>query len=134
MHYLGLYALVLPVAFVIDMVWIGLVANRFYREQLGDLFATNIVWPAAIIFYLFYIAALLFFAVAPAIEARSFAKALLLGAALGFTAYMTYDLTNLAVIRNWPLLMSVVDIVWGTLMSSAVAGMAYLIATKLLHF
>lgn len=127
-QFLILFATALPIAFVIDLLWIGVVANRFYRESLGDLFAPNINWVAAIIFYIIFIAALTFFAIVPAIEAGNVWRAVMLGAFLGLTAYATYDLTNLAVIRNWPVLMSVVDMIWGTVMSASIAGITYLVA------
>lgn len=127
-----LYFVTLPILFVIDIVWIGLVANRFYKEQMGDLFAPTINWPPAVLFYLIYIAAIVFFVLTPALEKQSLWYAILAGAFLGLTAYATYDLTNLAVVRNWPLLMSVVDIIWGAFLTAAVSGVAYLIATTFL--
>jgi len=127
-----LYFVTLPILFVIDIVWIGLVANRFYKEQMGDLFAPTINWPAALAFYAIYIAAIVFFVLMPALEKQSLWYAVLAGAFLGLTAYATYDLTNLAVVRNWPVLMSFVDIVWGAFMTGAVSGAVYLIATTFL--
>lgn len=127
---LTLFCIALPLGAVIDLLWIGVVAQSFYREQLGSLFAPTIIWQAALLFYVFYIFAIIGFAVLPALKERSFKKALLLGAGLGFTAYMTYDLTNLAVISNWPLLMSIVDMVWGTLLTMGISGGTYLIAVK----
>lgn len=127
---LTLFCIALPLGAVIDLFWIGVVSINFYREQLGNLFAPTIVWQAALLFYVFYILAIIGFAVLPALKAHSLKKALLLGAGLGFTAYMTYDLTNLAVIRDWPLLMSVVDIAWGTFFTTLISGMTYVVATK----
>ena len=112
--YVVLYLATVPVFFVIDLVWLGVIARDFYRDQLGPLMADQIVWPVAILFYLLFIAGLIFFAVVPAIEARSWTRALVLGAAFGFFAYATYDLTNLATLRDWPPLLTVVDIAWGT--------------------
>lgn len=126
--FLTLFLTALPIALVIDLLWIGVVANRFYRDSLGELFAPNVNWVAALIFYAIFIAALTFFAIMPAIEAGSVWRAVMLGAFLGLTAYATYDLTNLAVIRNWPVFMSLVDMLWGTVMSASIAGITYLVA------
>jgi len=128
---LTLFCIALPLGAVIDLFWIGVVSIDFYREQLGSLFAPTIVWQAALLLYVFYIFAIIGFAVLPALKERSFKKSLLLGAGLGFTAYMTYDLTNLAVIRDWPLLMSIVDMAWGTFFTMLISGATFLIANKL---
>jgi uncharacterized membrane protein len=128
-RFLTLCLTALPILAVIDLLWLGVVASRFYRESLGDLFAPEVNWMAAGLFYVIFIAGLTFFAIGPAIEARSIGVALGRGAFLGLLAYATYDLTNLAVIRNWPVLMSVVDIAWGTLMSAVVASLTYWVAT-----
>lgn len=129
MNFFALFFTALPIAFVIDMLWIGVVANRFYREQMGELFAPTIQWVPAVLFYLIFIAALTFFVIQPAVTNGSWTQALLWGAFFGLTAYATYDLTNLAVTRNWPLLMSIVDLVWGTVMSAGIATATYFIAT-----
>lgn len=125
-----LYLIAFPIAFIVDLLWIGVVANRFYRESLGEMFAPSVNWVPAVIFYLIYIAGLVFFVISPAIAKHSFVYAVGAGAFLGLIAYATYDLTNLAVIRNWPLLMSVVDIAWGVFMTALTSGATYLIATS----
>lgn len=132
LQYAALYLATVPVFFLIDLVWLGFIARDFYRGQLGSLMADPIVWPAAILFYLLFIAGILLFAVAPAIGAGSVVRALALGAAFGFFTYMTYDLTNLATIRGWPITMVVVDIAWGTVLAASVATASYLIGTRLL--
>ncbi len=125
-----LYLITIPVFFIIDMLWLGLIANKFYQSQLGFLLGP-VNWAAAIIFYLLYIVGIIIFAVQPALEAQSFMKAVLWGALFGFFAYATYDLTNLATIRNWPLLLTLVDIVWGTVLTATVAAISYLLGTIL---
>ena len=127
-----LYLVTLPVFLLIDLVWLGVVARDFYRSQIGSLMADPIVWWAAILFYLLLIAGIVFFAVMPAIDAGSWTKALLLGAAFGFFTYMTYDLTNLATLRGWPVLLAVVDIAWGTVLCGTVATVSYFIGTRVL--
>jgi uncharacterized membrane protein len=98
-RFLLLWLVTVPVFFLIDLVWLGVVARDFYRSQIGSLMAEPVVWWAAILFYLLSVAGIVFFAVLPAIDAGSWTKALLLGAAFGFFTYMTYDLTNLATLR-----------------------------------
>lgn len=129
--WLKLYLLTVPVFFLIDMVWLGFVARNFYKEQLHSLLSPQVNWTAALLFYFIYIAGILFFAVRPGLEAGSLARACLYGALFGFFTYATYDLTNLATLRDWPVLVSVVDIGWGTLLCTLVSGAAYLIGARL---
>jgi uncharacterized membrane protein len=127
-----LYLLTVPVFFVIDLIWLGLVARGFYRGQLGSLMADDVRWPVAIAFYLLWIVGLLLFAVLPAIERGEWPRALLLGAAFGFFTYATYDLTNLATLRDWPVALTVVDIAWGTILGGTVAVIAFLVGRNVL--
>jgi len=126
--YWKLLLIALPVFFAIDMVWLGLIARGFYRRQLGSLLADNANWIAAIVFYLIFIAGLVFFVVEPAVDAGSWVKALGYGAAFGFVTYATYDLTNLATLKDWPLLVTLVDLAWGAVLASSVAVATYAIA------
>jgi uncharacterized membrane protein len=112
----------------IDLVWLAVVARTFYRDQLGDLMAKQLNYPAALAFYLVYAAGLMFFAVRPA---DSWTEAAMLGAGFGFVAYATYDLTNLATIRSWPLALTMVDLIWGTALSAVTATAGYQIARAL---
>lgn len=121
------YLLTIPVFFLIDLVWLGFVAPKFYQAQIGFLLGP-IHWTAAALFYLVYIVGIVVFAVQPALAAGSLGKALLLGALFGFVAYATYDLTNLATIKDWPLLVTVVDLVWGTVLTGSVAAVSYYLA------
>jgi uncharacterized membrane protein len=129
--FLKLYAIALPVFFVIDMIWLGLVAKGFYQQQIGFLMKTNINWVAAIIFYLLFIAGLIVFVVTPAIDKNSWMVALGLGALFGLITYATYDLTNLATVKDWPLLVTIVDLLWGMTLAASVSVITYLIAYKL---
>ena len=126
--FIKLYAIALPVFFAIDMVWLGLVAKDFYRNQIGFLMAPNINWTAAIIFYLLFIAGLVLFVITPAIEKGSWMHALLFGALFGLVTYATYDLTNLATLKDWPLLVTIVDLIWGAVLAASVSTVTYLIA------
>jgi uncharacterized membrane protein len=126
-----LYLLTIPLFFAIDMLWLGFVAKNFYQTRLQHLLSPEVNWPAAFSFYFIYIAGILFFAVRPGLEAASLGKACLYGALFGFFTYATYDLTNLATLREWPMAVVVVDIAWGTLLCTLVGGGAYLIGSRL---
>lgn len=130
-QFIYLYLLTVPVFFLIDMVWLGTVAKSFYQNNLGYLLGP-INWPAAIIFYLLFIVGIIIFAVSPAIGAGSITKALVLGALFGFFTYATYDLTNLATVKDWPLIVVFVDIAWGMVLSGSVATLSFLIAKNVI--
>jgi uncharacterized membrane protein len=129
--FLKLYAIALPIFFAIDMLWLGVVAKNFYRAQIAQLLKTNVNWVAAIIFYLLFLAGLVFFVIEPAVAKKSLPEALLRGAFFGLVTYATYDLTNLAVAKDWPLSVTIVDLVWGTVLAASVAALTYLVATKI---
>ena len=122
-----IYLLTIPAFFFVDMLWLGLVATKFYKSQIGFLLGP-VNWVAAIIFYLLYIVGIIIFAVHPALVSGSLGKVALLGALFGFFAYATYDLTNLATVKDWPLLVTIVDIVWGTVLTGTVAALSYILA------
>ena len=126
-----LYAIALPVFFTIDMIWLGLVAKNFYRGQIGSLMKTDVNWVAAIIFYLIFISGLVVFVITPAMEKGSLSHALLFGALFGFVCYATYDLTNLAVAKDWPLLVTIVDLIWGAVLAASVSSVTDFIANKI---
>jgi len=131
MQTLGIYAITTVVFFAIDMLWLGFIARNFYRKHLGYLMAEQVVWAAALVFYFIYIGGILYFAILPALKAGSLQTALVNGALLGFLCYATYDLTNLATVKNWPILVTAVDLVWGALLTAATSGIAYMVAQKL---
>jgi uncharacterized membrane protein len=129
--FLKLYCIALPIFFGLDMVWLGVAAKNFYTKQIGFLMTPKVNWAAAILFYLLFLAGLVVFVIAPAVERDSWARALLLGALFGLITYATYDLTNLATLKDWPLALTVVDLTWGTLLAGSVSAGTYLIARKL---
>jgi len=129
--FIKLFLIALPVFFVIDMLWLVLVAKSFYQEQIGFLMKPNINWPAAIIFYLLFISGLVIFVISPAFEKHSWIHAILFGGLFGLITYATYDLTNLATLKDWPLLVTVVDLIWGTILASSISLITYLIANKI---
>ena len=118
--FLTLYLTSVPVFFAIDMFWLGVVAKDFYQSRLGELMG-DVNWPAAIVFYLVFLVGLTFFATYPAVIKGSLVQALILGALFGFFTYATYDLTNLATLKGWPLSVSLVDMLWGTVLGGLVA-------------
>ena len=128
---LSVYAVTLPIFFAIDLVWLGVVAKAFYRRHLGHLLAAEVNWPAAIVFYLVFIAGIVLFAVRPALEAGSAMRALAYGALFGFFTYATYDLTNHATMRDWPAIVTAVDLAWGTTLSALVAYFSYEVSHRL---
>jgi uncharacterized membrane protein len=129
--FVKLYLIALPVFFAIDFIWLALVARKFYVAQLGLLMKTNINWVAAITFYLLFIVGLVIFAIAPAIEKKSLTSAVIMGGLFGFFTYATYDLTNLATLKNWPLGVTVVDMIWGVVLAGSVSAITFFIASKL---
>ena len=128
LQYILIYLATLPVYFALDMLWIMVVAKSFYKTQFGTLLASSPNVFAGGAFYLSFLIGLLIFAVVPAIVSRDITHALLYGALFGFFAYMTYDLTNWATLREWSATLSVVDIAWGTFVSGVVAVASYWIA------
>jgi uncharacterized membrane protein len=125
-YYLKLYAATVVAFFAIDLVWLGLVARTFYRKYLGFLMASKVNWPAALIFYLLFVVGILVFAILPGLETGSLKTTVVRAALFGLIAYATYDLTNLATLKDWPVIVTVVDLVWGTLLSVAVSCVGYL--------
>jgi uncharacterized membrane protein len=129
--FIKLYAIALPVFLALDIVWLGLVAKNFYRDQIGSLMSSEINWAAAICFYLLFTVGLVLFVIAPAIAKNSWVHALVFGALFGVVTYATYDLSNLATLKNWPLLVTLVDLVWGATLAASVSTATYFVARKI---
>jgi uncharacterized membrane protein len=111
----------------IDMLWLTVIASKFYKSQIGHLMADKAKLLPAAIFYIIFIAAMVYFVIVPALEHQNMAQLLLSAAIFGFVTYATYDLTNMATLKDWPLLVTVVDLAWGTFISLAVSVITYLI-------
>ena len=126
-YYLKLYFATLIVFFAIDIIWLGLAARGFYQKHLGFLMAPSPNWFAAIVFYLLFIVGILVFVVVPGLKDNSLQTTLLRAALFGLITYATYDLTNLATLKDWPILVTVVDMIWGTLLSVAVSLASFMI-------
>lgn len=129
--YITAYIAAIIFFLVIDMLWLGGVAKKIYGRQLGKLMTRNIRWGAAGVFYALYILGVVIFAIRPAIDAQSLMTALTLGALYGFFCYMTYDLTNLATLKDWPEKLIWIDIPWGTALTGAAAVFGTWIALML---
>jgi len=123
--YIKLYLMAVPVFFLVDMVWLGVIARNFYQKNLGFILSPEVNWAAAIIFYLIYIAGIIFFAVVPALEKDSLARAIVWGGLFGFFTYATYELTNMSLIKGWPLKVVVVDVAWGFFLCATVAALTF---------
>lgn len=123
--WLASYLLTSLVFFAIDMVWLGVLAKNLYRKHLFGLMADQVNWTAAIVFYLLFIVGIFVFVILPAVEKNSLITALLLGAFFGIVTYATYDLTNLATLKNWPLPIVFIDIAWGAVLTSLVSMAGY---------
>lgn len=113
---------------LIDMIWLVVVAPKLYTSQIGHLMAEKVNYPAALIFYLLYVMAVLVFVINPAVKNGSLSQAAMYGALLGLSMYATYDLTNLATLRDWPILVTVIDLVWGTFVTMTTS----VVVTKLI--
>jgi uncharacterized membrane protein len=122
------YAVTAVVFLAVDYIWLSR-AMGFYRSSLGDLLAEKPNLLAAAAFYLIYFAGIVVFAVIPATRNGGWVSALSLGGLLGLVAYATYDLTNLATFSRWPLVVTVVDMVWGTFVT-ALASLAGFVAMR----
>jgi uncharacterized membrane protein len=129
--YLIAYLATVIAFFAMDFAWLSIVTARFYRPMLGELLLDKPNLALAALFYLVYVAGVVVFAVIPAINAGAWTTALLLGALLGLIAYGTYDFTNLATLKGWPAMVSIVDLAWGTTATAISATLGCLITRKL---
>ena len=118
------YLTVLVVFTAIDFVWLGFIALDFYKKEIGSLMLEKPRLDVAVLFYMLCAAGITILAVQPALDAGAWHKAVLLGAVFGLCAYGTYDLTNLATLQRWPFRLAIIDMAWGTFLTSlaAVAG------------
>jgi uncharacterized membrane protein len=115
---LGIFATTLAVFLVVDMIWLMGIAKTFYRTQLGALMTDKVNMGAAGVFYLLYAFGLMMFVIVPHLARGDWTGAAVWGGLFGLVAYGTYDLTNLATLRGWPMLLSMVDLVWGGVLSA----------------
>lgn len=121
------YVAALATLAVLDALWLGVVAREFYKAHLGQLLLEQPLWWAAILFYLIHAAGVAVFAVPPAVAAGTWTAAVLHGALFGFCVYAAYDFTNLATLRGWPMVVSLVDLAWGAAVTAAATLVAFLV-------
>jgi len=114
----------------IDAIWLGFIAKNLYSKTIGHLLSPKPNYIAALIFYIIYVVGVIIFAVTPALKTKSPTLALQYGALLGFIAYATYDLTNLATLKGWPVKVTIIDIIWGTFLTASVSLITYLILNR----
>ena len=127
MEHIKTFFIAFAVFLGIDMLWLTVIAQKFYKAQIGHLMADKAKLLPAAIFYILFVAAMVYFVVAPALEHQNLTRLIVSAAIFGLVTYATYDLTNMATLKNWPLLVTVVDIAWGTFLSLAVSLITYLI-------
>lgn len=125
MTYLSAYIAVLLVFGALDAIWLTTMSNLLYRPTLGDILLPGLRVAPALAFYLLYPIGVLIFAATPALKSGSVTTALVYGALFGAFAYGTYDLTNFATLRNWTLQITLLDIVYGAVVSSLAAAAAF---------
>ncbi len=119
------YSLTLLVFLALDFLWLGLVAKPFYQRHLGHLFAEEVNWAAAFLFYFLFILGMMVFVIHPGIKTGSAMHVLWKGMLYGLVTYATFDLTNLALLKDWPATIVVVDIIWGMVLSGTVSMAGY---------
>jgi uncharacterized membrane protein len=128
--FLTLYLCALVVFLACDAVWLGVVARRFYMDEIGSLLLDPPNWPVAGAFYLLYLVGVVVFAMLPGLETGSLATALWRGALLGLVAYGTYDLTNLSTLKGFTARIALVDMAWGTVLTGVVAAFGLWLARR----
>lgn len=131
LKYLGIYLSFLITLLAVDLVWLLGIAKNLYREEMGDLMASEPKLIAGLAFYLLYALGACIFVIGPALTKQSLVDALIYGALFGLFCYMTYDLTNLAVIRDFPTKLAFVDIAWGSFVTTLAAGIAYWVGNRI---
>lgn len=125
------YLTSLVVFCAMDFLWLGLVVKEFYGREIGPLLLTSPQIEPAIAFYLLYVIGIVVFAVTPALAANRWQKALSHGALLGLIAYATYDLSNLATLKDWSARVAFVDICWGTVVTATAATAAFFLSKRM---
>jgi len=126
-QFLKLYAAAAAVFFVLDIAWLGYVANGIYKAQMGHLTRADVQWVPAVLFYLVYVAAIIVLCVKPGLERNSVGRAVALGALFGLAAYAAFDLTGLALLKDFPLKGALIDLTWGTCVTATVSGASVVI-------
>lgn len=125
------YLIALGIFLVLDVVWLSLSMKVLYRKNIGELMAEKANFVAAVVFYLIFIGGLVYFVINPALEKESIRYAIISGVIYGLVTYGTYDLTNHATLKDWPLIITVVDMIWGSFLGGSVSTLSYIILSKI---
>jgi uncharacterized membrane protein len=125
LQFARMYGIGVSVCFGLDLVWLGVVAKGFYHREIGHLMRTDVQWVPAVLFYVIYVAALVVFVAAPAVQKQSAVRAVAYGAFFGVAAYAAFDLTSLALMKDFPLKAALVDLAWGATLSAVVSVAIY---------
>ncbi len=131
MKFFQLYCISLAIFFAIDLLWLGVIAKDLYKDQLGSLLSHEVHWGPALLFYFLYMAGLVFFAISPALREADWLSSLLYGGFFGLVCYSTYDLTNLATLKGWPMKLVIVDLLWGVFISASTSLITFWIGKGL---
>jgi len=131
MKWLLYYGIALVVFMVIDLIWLGFIAKDLYSKYLGYLMADKVNWVSAVVFYLIFIGGILYFVLYPSLLDKNLNNLIIRAALFGFITYATYDLTNLATIKDWPIQITIIDLIWGTTLSTSVSVISYFIINLL---
>ena len=131
MKWLLYYGITLTVCMVIDLIWLGFIAKDLYSKYLGYLMSDNVNWLAAVVFYLIFIGGVCYFVLYPSLIDKNMTNLLIRASLFGFITYATYDLTNLATIKDWPINITIIDLIWGTTLSTSVSVISYFIINLL---
>jgi len=129
-YYLKLFFITMLSFFLIDMLWLGIIAQSFYKKHLGYIMAQNPNWIAAIIFYVIFIIGIIVFVLLPGLKKDSLKSTLVHACFFGVLTYATYDLTNLATLEDWPVIVTIVDIIWGGVLTTLVCLSSFIIGRK----
>jgi uncharacterized membrane protein len=126
------YAVTLVAFLALDLLWLGVIAGKLYRSWIGHVMMEKPNVGAAAIFYAVFVVGIVIFAVSPALTAGSWRHAVLHGALFGFFTYLTYDMTNLATIKGWPVPMVIADVLWGSFVTGAASWGGFAATSALL--
>jgi uncharacterized membrane protein len=132
LKYISLYFLTFIFFLAIDFVWLNFIAKDLYQKEIGTLLLKNPNLLPALIFYLLFVLAIIVILVVPGIKEGDLVKTLIFAALFGLTTYATYDLTNLATLNGWSIKMTIIDLIWGTFVSTLTTFFSFYIAGRIL--
>lgn len=125
------YLTTLVTFLIIDFTWLGIIAKKLYRDELGSLLKTQFNLPVAFVFYVIFTLGLYILVILPAVEKQSISKLIVTSILFGVVTYATYDLTNLATLNNWSTKITMIDIVWGGVLSLVTSFVGYQVLIRI---